>query len=394
VPGGSAAVSASDKFSARALLNNKQIHVDAGLARSTIVWPSPFLLNVAPMVGFPIEGCEASATVQKPDNTSEVISLHDDGVDGDDDAHDGLYTASYRNFTARDGIYTFLVRVSCRKESAYTVNRGNRGAGEPGLNSEIPTFERTIRFSGIVSGVPDNLPPVAKICGDVHLECKGTPTPVALDGTCSFDPEGAPLSYMWSSPTGSFFVPTETQPTGHFQLGYNFVQLEVADANGEVSLPDVGVVVVADTTAPVIQSLTATPSSLWPPNHHMAPVTLTVDAVEACDPSYVCEITSVTSNEKPECDDDGNPQVDWEITGPLSLKLRKEKGKKEKERIYTVSVTCTDASGNPSTADVAIAVEKPKGNLEWLRYCVILEPTSAKRVPFGARRPALACGPP
>lgn len=367
--GSSSAVSTPDNFSARALIDHQEINVEAGLALSTITWPTPFLVNAAPSFGLSIANCQAAATIQKPDGSSETIPLLDEGENGDSKAHDGFYNALYRNFTAGDGIYTFLVRVRCERGLAHVANDEEANPGEEVFDPEIPTFERTIRFSGIMTGFPsnpndpdspNNLTPVAQICHDIEAECQGPMTPVVLDGTCSFDPEGSALSYMWSSPTGSFSVTTGPQPTGHFPLGQNTVQLEVADASAAVSLPDVGLAVVADTTAPAIQAITASPSTLWPPNHHMAPVTLTVQAIEACDPNYACQITSVTSNEKPECDDDGNPQADWEITGPLSLKLRKESGKKKKERIYTVSVTCTDASGNQSTAPVTIAVTHKK----------------------------------
>jgi hypothetical protein len=77
---------------------------------------------------------------------------------------------------------------------------------------------------------------------------------------------------------------------------------------------------VVDTTPPEM-SATASPSVLWPPNHKMEPITLTVSAQDICDPSPVCRITSVTSNEPVNGLGDGDTAPDWELSGNLGLKL-------------------------------------------------------------------------
>ena len=86
----------------------------------------------------------------------------------------------------------------------------------------------------------------------------------------------------------------------------------------------------------------ASPATLWPPNHKMRPVTVTVDATDACDPNFSCEIVSVTSNEPANGIGDGNTSPDWSITGPLTLELRAERAGPGTGRIYTITVECTD----------------------------------------------------
>jgi hypothetical protein len=71
---------------------------------------------------------------------------------------------------------------------------------------------------------------------------------------------------------------------------------------------------VQDTTAPEIRELTATPNSLWPPNHKMVKVKVGVAAVDGCG-SVTSKILSVTSN------DTGNTS-DWKLAGALGLNLR------------------------------------------------------------------------
>jgi hypothetical protein len=235
------------------------------------------------------------------------------------------------------------------------------GVGEFPFDPEVPTFERTLRFSGTVTGVPDNLPPTAVICRDVRAECAGELTSVMLDGTCSFDPEGGELDYLWTSPTGVFEEDDVAQPNAAFPLGRNRVGLEVSDPEGESSPTDFGLVVIADTTPPVIESIVAVPDELWPPNHRMVPVTLTVDVTDVCDSMPVCSISGVESNEPVNGQGDGNTAPDWELTGALTLNLRAERAGNGNGRIYTVRVNCSDGSGNASTDTVEVAVPHDQG---------------------------------
>ena len=116
-----------------------------------------------------------------------------------------------------------------------------------------------------------------------------------------------------------------------------------------------GISKVSDTTPPTVLSISVTPGILWPPNHQMIPVTVTVDAVDNIDPSPVAKITNVTSNE-PE-----NPSApDWEITGPLSVNLLAERSGMGHGRIYTIHVQCEDASGNISRSSVNVTVPHDK----------------------------------
>jgi hypothetical protein len=60
-----------------------------------------------------------------------------------------------------------------------------------------------------------NAPPVADANGPYVAECAGAHTAISLDGTGSTDPEGAALTYSWSTncPGGIFNDSTAAQPT-------------------------------------------------------------------------------------------------------------------------------------------------------------------------------------
>jgi hypothetical protein len=344
-----------ERFSVRTLVDNREVNVAAGLARSAVSWPEVFRVTARPSVGLPVTGCLVSATAEKPDGTTETFDLRDDGAGGDTDAEDGLYQADFRNLTAGDGIYTFVVTVQCPEGVARFHQHDDPGIGLFPVLPEIPSFERVIRFSGTATGVPENLPPVADICADMRVECAGATTPVPLDGRCSSDPDDDPIAYAWSSATGSFAEPAAATPTGTFPLGRNAVSLTVSDGAAS-SAPEAGLVVVADTTPPSIAAVTPGPSTLWPPNHQMTPVAVAVEVADVCDASLDCHLTSVTSNEPLEGTGDGDSAPDWRITGPLALELRAERAGSGRGRVYTLEVTCTDGSGNAAvrTAEVRV----------------------------------------
>jgi hypothetical protein len=93
----------------------------------------------------------------------------------------------------------------------------------------------------------------------------------------------------------------------------------------------------------------------------MVPVAVAVDVRDICDPSPTCRIVSVASNEPANGAGDGNTPVDWEITGALTLNLRAERSGKGDGRTYTITVECTDDSGNASSTEVRVTVPHDRG---------------------------------
>ena len=91
----------------------------------------------------------------------------------------------------------------------------------------------------------------------------------------------------------------------------------------------------------------------------MAPVTVTASASDICDAAPVCKITSVSSNEPVNGTGDGDTAPDWVITGNLTANLRAERA--GSGRVYTITVACTDASGNSSTKTTAVTVPHDQG---------------------------------
>lgn len=180
---------------------------------------------------------------------------------------------------------------------------------------------------------------------------------VMLDGSGSYKPSSAdPLIYMWTWPGGSAMGVT---PTVVLPLGTTTVTLTVSD--GLLSDTDTVDITVVDTIPPVITSISASPDTLWSPNHKMVDVTITTTCVDICDPHPVCRIVGVTSNEPEDAHGDGDTEPDWQITGDLILKLRAERAGGGNDRVYTIEVECTDRSGNKTTATVEVTVTHDQG---------------------------------
>jgi hypothetical protein len=109
-----------------------------------------------------------------------------------------------------------------------------------------------------------------------------------------------------------------------------------------------GRLVVVDTTAPAIASVTPSQTSIWPPNKKMIPVTIGVSVSDAADPAPACTVTGVTSNEP--------ASGAWTITGTFSVDLRADRNGNGTGRVYTIAVSCTDRSGNVSSGTTRVRV--------------------------------------
>jgi hypothetical protein len=193
---------------------------------------------------------------------------------------------------------------------------------------------------------------IQALCVDVTKAADASCQVVAAVNGGSFDPDGDAVSVAQAPPSP-------------YALGSTDVMLRVDD------LPSVGPddapaicmarVTVIDFTPPVISAISARPNVLWPPNHKMAPVTVAVSASDNCDTAPVCKITSVSSNEPENGRGDGDTAPDWEITGDLILNLRAERSGNGSGRIYTITVICSDTSGNTSLGTATVSVPHDQG---------------------------------
>lgn len=130
-------------------------------------------------------------------------------------------------------------------------------------------------------------------------------------------------------------------------------------------------VTVNDTEFPVVSQPTNTPNILWPPDHRMVDVTNNYTATDNCS-GLNCVLT-VASNEPIDGLGDGDTSPDWQVVDAHHVLLRAERSGKGSGRIYTITTTCTDASGNVVTKRSTVFVPP---NQKGGAYTVFTAPNS------------------
>jgi len=197
--------------------------------------------------------------------------------------------------------------------------------------------------------VVDTTAPSITTSGNAQAECTGpNGTFVNITATASDVCDASPTLGNTGAPGGLLFP-----------VGVTTVKWTAKDASTNEATA-LQTVTIKDTTPPTINSVTASPSSLWPPDHRMVPVTVTVSVSDVCDPKPTCQIVGpVTSNEPDNGLGDGDTAGDWQITGPLAAEVRSERSGTGTGRVYTLTVRCSDASGNTSLPK-SVVVNVPK----------------------------------
>lgn len=227
-----------------------------------------------------------------------------------------------------------------------------------GTRTETFTVTNTVIFP--------NEPPVADAGGDISAECEtdGAAT-VTLDGSGSSDPDSSPgtnddiVLFEWFE---DFGTATETllgegaMLDVTFPLGSHSVTLRVTDSL-DATDTDTIVVEIVDTTPPVVDVSLST-TELWSPNHEMWTIEATVDVTDCSPVSIVLE--SVESNEPDNDVGDGDTEPDVSGadigTEDYEFMVRAERAGPGSGRVYTVTYTVTDASGNSTTEMAFITV--------------------------------------
>jgi hypothetical protein len=138
-----------------------------------------------------------------------------------------------------------------------------------------------------------------------------------------------------------------------FAKGTSVVNWTVSDASGN-SATFSYTVVVSDNEAPVISGVSASETTLFPPNHKMRNVTISYTATDNCGP--VTTSLAVSSNEPEYGTGSGDTGPDWQVVNNHMVKLRAERSGNGNDRVYTITITATDAVGNKSTSTVTVTV--------------------------------------
>ena len=114
-----------------------------------------------------------------------------------------------------------------------------------------------------------------------------------------------------------------------------------------------------DTTPPTV-TCSATPSSLWPPNHKLRDVTTAVTVQDDGSGPAGFQLVSVTSNEPDNGLGDGDTAMDiqgWAIgTNDTAGRLRAERSGHGTGRVYLLTYAGADAAGNTAQCSATVTV--------------------------------------
>ncbi len=207
-----------------------------------------------------------------------------------------------------------------------------------------------------------NRRPVANAGADRTLEGNITDgAKVQLDGSGSTDADGDALSYTWTWTDQEQVTHTATgvSPTVFLELGSTTVTLVVKDGHAD-SAPVTVTIKVQDTPPPdfTFTSLLSG-GELWPPDHRMELAATLSGVYDVCDAAPAVVI-NVSANEPILSDGtgDGNTNPDFMVikSGAIwQIWLRAERSGGS-SRIYEISVTVSDCSGNSHDAEATVTV--------------------------------------
>jgi len=146
-----------------------------------------------------------------------------------------------------------------------------------------------------------------------------------------------------------FTGPDEKYLKGNFKVDF-FYNKDIHEFWGPLEL--------VDTTPPSL-TVSISPNTLWPPNGKLVPVTATLTVKDDYDPAPEIKLESIFVSETASADDVRDAQAGTDDRN-FSM-AAKRAGTNQAGRVYTVTYSATDASGNKSTASATTTVPHDQG---------------------------------
>lgn len=142
----------------------------------------------------------------------------------------------------------------------------------------------------------------------------------------------------------AFIGPDEKYVKGNFKVGYG----------SEKNFQEVWGTLEREDTTPPTFTVSLSPTTIWPPNRKLVPITATITVKDDYDPAPEVQLVSITANEPLDLSDAKDVQLG---TADRQFMLKAERKEDNKAgRIYTVTYSATDGSGNMTTASATVTV--------------------------------------
>lgn len=203
---------------------------------------------------------------------------------------------------------------------------------------------------------------IATTCPEPGIKCPDyiyQPTSSGLCGANVFYPdvvaapncggEGITITQTAGLPSGSFFPQGITTNT--------FVLTTAAGGTASCSFE----VNVYDAEPPLIENLTVNPTTIWPPDHKMVPVTINYTLSDNCSGSVFSQLWA-WSSEADNGTGDGDTEMDCKVLDEHHVLLRAERSGKGPGREYFISVGAWDDAGNYAGQWISVTVPHDQGS--------------------------------
>lgn len=241
-------------------------------------------------------------------------------------------------FYVMAALTTAIVMGSCGKDAL-----------SPALTQVGPTIPQGPKAT------PPNVAPTANAGADLVAECATRQGATVTLGGSGSDSDGRIVLFEWFD--NGELIATGEAPSVTLSLGTHTLLMRVTDNQGGTN-DDVVVVTIRDTTAPVIE-MAITPATLWPPNHAMRLVSSSISVTDACDAAPAAAVT-VESNEAVNGLGDGDTAPDWLVqrnpNETFDVWVRAERSGLGEGRVYTVTASASDHSGNVAARSGTVTV--------------------------------------
>jgi uncharacterized repeat protein (TIGR01451 family) len=246
------------------------------------------------------------------------------------------FTKSSLN-ASEPAVFTLVVRAECGMPNGTTISNTVTANGtRPDLNTGNNSSTVTAQAS-------DPAPVLHLPANIVQPTDPGQPTAI-VNYSVTADDNCAGVMIVSDHLSGTAFA-----------IGTTTVTITATDSTGNVTTGTF-TVTINDPQAPTITNESVDKSSLWPPNHQMENIVVNYNAGD--NSGGVTTTLSVTSNEPINGTGDGDTAPDWEVVNDHLVRLRSERAGGGNGRIYTITITATDASGNQTSKTVTVSVPK------------------------------------
>lgn len=160
-----------------------------------VEFPEPVVLRATPRFqGEAVVGALVEGTVLRPDGSTVSITLVDDGQHNDGMADDGVYGATFSQYSD-DGTYSFELVAQSVGGSTFSGEDVFIDAGNPSNARPVPDFVRIGTATAIVTAVPDFIVATVEIGPEtINLKSRGRFVTAYLELPRGFAPEDIRVS--------------------------------------------------------------------------------------------------------------------------------------------------------------------------------------------------------